>query len=163
MKIFFTYREIRLPLYYLTPDAALELSFGTMTFTYELAIGNGLQYNGRLLGSITASDRDTILEVINGLRLFDAKIVGSVADAQALIRQWSGNDSITLSGDDDTATEKKESASANIPNHIYGTITVSEAETWIDNNVTDLDSAKVALKHMIGMIIMIRDYILAQT
>lgn len=42
----------------------------------------------------------------------------------------------------------------------WATWTATEAETWINDNVTDLASAKVALKAMAKMLVYLRDSIL---
>jgi len=43
--------------------------------------------------------------------------------------------------------------------HQFATVTPEQAETWIDNNVTDLASAKQALTLLTTMVIYLRDYV----
>jgi len=43
--------------------------------------------------------------------------------------------------------------------HVFATVTPEQAETWIENNVTDLASAKDALKLLTTMVIYLRDYV----
>ena len=43
--------------------------------------------------------------------------------------------------------------------HTFATITPEQAGTWIDDNVTDLASAKHALKLLAVMVIYLRDYV----
>jgi len=56
--------------------------------------------------------------------------------------------------------QKVETAENEINISVYKTLTPEQAETWIDNNVTNLASAKLAMKHMVKMIIALRDYVL---
>jgi len=59
-----------------------------------------------------------------------------------------------------TGTEWPQGAATqNMRRHVYATITADEAEQWIEDNVTNLASAKVALKHIIRMLIYLRDYV----
>lgn len=105
MRLFFTYREVRLPEYLLAPDYMMRMGYGAMQFGYQLAVGNGLLYNGRLLGWIEADSYEVIEEVVNGLRLWDAKIVAHVEIAENQIRLWSGNPEIKLVGDSNPRAE----------------------------------------------------------
>jgi len=55
--------------------------------------------------------------------------------------------------------DKRRRANRDAKLHTFATVTASQAQAWIDNNVTDLTSAKTALKHLATMIIYLRDYV----
>lgn len=52
----------------------------------------------------------------------------------------------------------KKTAARDIKNHVYANMTAKQAEQWIEDNVTNLASAKTALKHLVKMLIYLRDY-----
>lgn len=56
--------------------------------------------------------------------------------------------------DDDT---RRAAAKGKMKQHIFAAITANQAASWIDDNVTDLISAKTALKRLVEMIIFLRD------
>jgi len=57
------------------------------------------------------------------------------------------------------AENKRKRASSDARKHVFATLTAQQAATWIDNNVTNLASAKTALKRLAEMIIYLRDNI----
>jgi len=57
------------------------------------------------------------------------------------------------------AFDTKGAASKKALVHQFATVTPEQAETWIDNNVTDLASAKQALTLLTTMVIYLRDYV----
>jgi len=56
--------------------------------------------------------------------------------------------------DDDT---RRGAAKDRMKQHVFATMTFSQAAAWIDGNVTNLASAKTALKRLIEMIVFLRD------
>ena len=55
------------------------------------------------------------------------------------------------------AKNKRKQASSDARKHVFATLTAAQATAWIDNNVTNLASAKTALKRLAEMIIYLRD------
>ena len=58
----------------------------------------------------------------------------------------------------EVAQEKVDAARDGMRAHVFATVTADQAETWIENNVTDLASAKAALKQLAKAIIYLRDH-----
>jgi len=56
------------------------------------------------------------------------------------------------------AEDKRKRASSDARRHVFATMTAQQAAAWIDNNVTNLASAKTALKRLAEMIIYLRDH-----
>lgn len=54
--------------------------------------------------------------------------------------------------------DKRKRAASDARRHVFATLTAAQATAWIDSNVTNLASAKTALKRLAEMIIYLRDH-----
>lgn len=95
MRQYFTYRDMYTPIGYIGPDGHLANNFTALAFTFDLAIFNGNDIDGRKLGYIEA-DTQLIIDCV--LRSFPTD-VETVQEAHDKAELWSGRTDITISGE----------------------------------------------------------------
>ncbi len=104
---------------------------------------------------LDVTERYDYLPTRNVVRLFGDDVADRAADIQAII---DAHEPDPLYFAEDRARQRREGAEGNaaaIPG--WATWTADESVAWIDANVTDLASAKQALRAMARMIVAMRD------